>query len=101
MSTIVAIATVLSELARNIFQYAGTGEIEIQVLDSNPLAIEIISRDQGPGITNLESILRKEFNSHASNIGQGLRTVKLLMDEFDVSNISSKGTEIRAKKYIS
>ena len=45
------IATVISELARNIFQYALRGEIIIRVIDkNNKKGLEIIAQDEGSGI---------------------------------------------------
>ncbi|MBW2262031.1 MAG: hypothetical protein JRG91_08675 [Deltaproteobacteria bacterium] len=71
-STVVQIkvATAISELARNIVQYAGYGEIEITLLDTRPPGIQVEARDQGPGIDNLDRILSGQYKSQ-SGMGMG------------------------------
>ncbi|MCP4679302.1 MAG: anti-sigma regulatory factor, partial [Deltaproteobacteria bacterium] len=46
----IKVATAISELARNIVQYAEKGEIIITVIEIGKRGIEIVARDTGPGI---------------------------------------------------
>ena len=46
--------TAVSELARNIIQYAGEGQIDLTPTTTPP-GVEIVAKDRGPGIPNLES----------------------------------------------
>lgn len=93
------IVTAISELGRNIVRYAGTGEICVRSVTTPHRAIEIIARDQGPGITNLPDILAGRFRSRLG-MGAGLRGTKALMDEFDVKTGPGQGTVVTVRKYI-
>ena len=93
------IVTAISELGRNIVRYAGSGEICVRSMVSPQRAIEIIARDQGPGITNLADILGGRYRSR-HGMGAGLRGTKALMDDFDVQTAPGKGTVITVRKYI-
>ena len=74
------IATAVSELARNAHRYAGGGEVRI-ACGNDRMQIEV--RDDGPGIANLEDILRGEYTSQ-TGLGRGLIGVRQLMDEFEI-----------------
>lgn len=95
----IKVATVVSELARNIVQYAGRGVISFNVL-SDPLpGIEIIATDDGPGISNLDSILAGQYESQ-TGMGMGLFGTRNLMDEFEVETNSANGTRVITRKYL-
>lgn len=93
------IVTAISELGRNIVRYAGNGEICVRSVTSPHRAIEIIARDQGPGISNLQDILSGRYRSR-HGMGAGLRGTKALMDEFDVKTGAGQGTVVTVRKYI-
>jgi serine/threonine-protein kinase RsbT len=93
------IVTAISELGRNIVRYAGTGEISVRSIVSPQRAIEIVARDRGPGITNLQEILAGKYRSK-HGMGAGLRGTKALMDDFDVKTSTGQGTVITVRKYI-
>src|SRR5215203_1935669 len=61
------IATAVSELARNVVRYAtdGRGEVLIRPLPSSEkgIGIEMIVRDEGPGMANVEQALRDGFTT--------------------------------------
>ncbi len=95
----IKVATAISELARNIVQYAGRGEIVITTLEGMRRGIEVVARDQGPGIAELDKVLSGQFNSKRG-MGIGLRGTKKLMDEFDIKTEPGQGTEIRIKKLL-
>lgn len=91
----VRLATAVSELARNAFQYAGGGRVEfylgeIPELKQHVLQTRVI--DQGGGIPNLTAILNGDYVSH-TGMGLGLIGAKRLMDDFDIAT-SKKGTTI-------
>lgn len=88
------VITITSELARNIVQYAGSGEIAIQVISSGR-CLEIIASDNGPGIPHLASVFDGTYRSHAG-MGQGLRGVKAVCDEFEIRANGLSGTYVRA-----
>jgi serine/threonine-protein kinase RsbT len=86
------LVTAVSELSRNIVQYAGEGRIDIRVEDS-PRGIEIVAQDRGPGIPNLDQILAGHYKSRLG-MGLGLRAVKKIADRFDIQT-SAAGTTVR------
>lgn len=94
----VRIATAISELARNIVSYAKRGSIEIRKLDGAELGIEIVARDNGPGIAKLDAILAGQYKSKLG-MGLGLRGTKKLMDEMHVETALGIGTTVRVRKY--
>ncbi len=85
--------TAISEVARNIVLYAGQGQIEILPV-SAPTGIEIVARDQGPGIPNLEQIFAGQYKSRLG-MGLGLRGVKKLADQFEIRTGVGAGTVVR------
>ncbi|ETP68417.1 serine/threonine protein kinase [Planococcus glaciei] len=94
------ITTAISELARNIYLYAGQGRIEIQQLTENGVkGILIIAADQGPGIPDVRRVMEDGFST-SGGLGAGLPGVKRLMDEFKIETIPGEGTDIRATKWL-
>ncbi|MDN7246540.1 anti-sigma regulatory factor [Planococcus shenhongbingii] len=94
------ITTAISELARNIYLYAGQGRIEIQQLMENGVkGILIIAADQGPGIPDIRKVMEDGFST-SGGLGAGLPGVKRLMDEFKIETIPGEGTDIRATKWL-
>jgi serine/threonine-protein kinase RsbT len=87
----------IMELARNIVYYAGKGEIFINPIKS--YGIEIIAVDKGPGIIDIDKILKNEIPSK-KGLGLGLSGVKRLMDEFEITSKKNIGTKVRAVKWI-
>jgi serine/threonine-protein kinase RsbT len=93
------ISTAVSELARNIYKFAGKGIIRIKLLDrENRKGIEIIAEDNGPGISNPAQALEDHFST-AATLGLGLPGVKRMMDEFTIDSVPGKGTKITARKW--
>jgi serine/threonine-protein kinase RsbT len=88
------VMTAVSELARNIVQYAGEGEIELSPT-SQPPGVEIVARDRGPGIPNLDRIMVGNYRSRLG-MGLGLRGVKNLAERFDVRTEIGRGTLVSA-----
>jgi serine/threonine-protein kinase RsbT len=91
------VATAAMELARNAIQYAGGGELRVALVDEPRSGVEIVVRDSGPGIPNLEEILSGRYRS-PSGMGAGLRGAKMMSDEFQVDTLPS-GTTVRFRKY--
>src|SRR5580693_2498628 len=92
------IATAVSEVARNAFQYAGGGLIDFRVETSpSPLLVVTLS-DKGRGISNIHEILDGKYVSH-TGMGLGLIGAKRLMDSFTVET-GAHGTTVVLGKSI-
>lgn len=93
------IATAVSELARNIIKYADRGEIIIdQIEEDYRVGIEIIARDKGPGINDIDQAVSDNFSS-SGTLGLGLPGVKRMMDQFQIQSIVSQGTTVQIRKW--
>jgi len=93
------IATAVSEVARNIVQHAGQGQIEFdEVRDQNRVGIRIVARDRGPGIADVEKALQPGYST-SSSLGLGLPGAKRLMDAFDIKSEPGKGTTVTMTKW--
>ena len=94
------LATAVSELARNAFQYAGGGRVEFAV-DCTPdgrNALVIRVSDSGPGIGNLDAILSGTYESR-TGLGIGLLGARRMVDAFRVES-STDGTTIELGKFL-
>ena len=93
------ITTAISELARNIYLYAGSGQITIDVLEDNGRrGIQISAADNGPGINDIRMVLQDGFST-SGGLGAGLPGVKRLMDSFDIDSMPGAGTKITITKW--
>ena len=92
------IATAISEVARNIVQYAGDGEVSLSPIRLNGReGIKVVAEDHGPGIESVEQALRGE---HADGrVSLGLPGARRLMDEFRVVSEAGKGTTVTMIKW--
>lgn len=94
------IATIISELARNIVLYAQTGEILLEkVASSSQHGIIIVSRDNGPGIPDVQRALVGGYST-SGGLGVGLSGVRRMVDEFYIDTGIDKGTIVTAKKWL-
>lgn len=93
------VATAISELARNIVNYARKGEIHIRLVNNGSRrGIAVIARDQGPGIADINLAMRAGYST-SNGLGLGLPGVKRIMDEFDIASAPGSGTTITATKW--
>ncbi|NLL53474.1 MAG: anti-sigma regulatory factor [Peptococcaceae bacterium] len=98
-SELTTIATAISELARNIVDYAGGGEIILKLIQQNgKQGIAIVARDNGPGIKDLELAMQDGYST-GKGLGLGLPGTKRLMDDFEIFSEIGKGTTIIVKKW--
>jgi serine/threonine-protein kinase RsbT len=95
----VKIATVVSELARNIVLYVGQGRIEIEMIDGLRRGIQIKAIDRGQGIPDVEHVFSGAYRSK-TGMGVGLLGTKRLMDEFEIDSAPGRGTRITCRKFV-
>jgi serine/threonine-protein kinase RsbT len=97
------IATAVSELARNVVRYArdGAGSVHIRPLDTTPQrkGIEIIVRDEGPGIPDINRALSPGYSS-GKGMGMGLTGTNRLMDEMNIDSGACQPTIITIRKWM-
>ena len=95
----VKVATAISELARNIHQYAGKGRITLKVLGAPRPGIEIVANDEGPGISDTKLVLSGTYRSR-TGMGKGLLGARRLMDYFELVSAPGKGTHVTLRKFV-
>ncbi|MGG7621754.1 anti-sigma regulatory factor [Robertmurraya sp. GLU-23] len=94
------ITTAISELARNIYLYAGQGQICIEKLyESGKAGLKVVAIDNGPGIKDIRQVMEDGYST-SGGLGAGLPGVKRLMDEFGINSTPGNGTEITATKWV-
>ena len=80
------IAAAISELARNILQYAKRGKIVLATANGGRAKIVVVASDEGPGIEDADRTM-------------ALSRVRRLMDEFEISSEPRKGTTVTVKRW--
>ena len=99
-SEVTVVAAAISEIARNIVDYAGHGEMTLQRADnSGRQGMMIVAEDQGPGIPNVAEAMRYGCATRRGN-GVGLPGAKWLMDEFEIVSKPGKGTKVTMRKWL-
>jgi len=93
------VATAISEIARNITVHAGRGEILIRArTEGERTGLLVVATDEGPGIADLNAVLRDDYTSQAG-LGVGLWGARKLMDEITITSESGKGTTVSMTKW--
>lgn len=96
------ITTAISELTRNVVRYAtgSQGEVLIQGLKSETgaVGIQVIVRDEGPGIIDIEGAMREGFSS-GTGLGMGLSGARRLVDEFHIESTAGAATTVTIRKW--
>ncbi|WLD93667.1 anti-sigma regulatory factor [Alkalihalobacillus sp. AL-G] len=94
------ITTAISELARNIYLYAGNGKVCIKpVEEGTRKGLHIVASDTGPGIQDIRKVMQDGYTT-SGGLGAGLPGVKRLMDEFTINSTVETGTEILITKWL-
>jgi signal transduction histidine kinase/CheY-like chemotaxis protein len=93
------IATAVSEIARNTFQYGGGGRAEFRLDDQPEKMLVITLRDQGRGIADLDQIMEGRYVSQ-TGMGIGVIGAKRLMDYFHIETNPGRGTTVVLGKRI-
>lgn len=88
------IATAVSEIARNAFEYAGGGRVEF-LADLQPRRQALVVRvsDQGPGIADPDAIMEGRFRSR-TGMGVGITGSRRIMDSLELETSPGSGTAV-------
>jgi serine/threonine-protein kinase RsbT len=93
------VASIVSELGRNILLFAAPGDILVKVVEENQrVGILIAARDSGPGIPDIARALGDGYST-VGRLGLGLPGVKRFADEFDIVCGPDRGTTVRVRKW--
>ncbi len=99
ISDLTLIATAISEIARNIVDHAGRGEIFFDFCENGTAAgICITAKDSGPGIEDIPQAMEDGWTSK-KGLGLGLPGSRRIMDEFAIESKKGKGTTVVMKKW--
>jgi serine/threonine-protein kinase RsbT len=94
------VATAISEIARNIVIHAGGGQLEISVIEDGDghRGIEVVARDEGPGIEQIDRAMEDGYTT-GRGLGLGLPGARRLMDEFEITSMPGAGTTVVMRKW--
>ena len=94
-----ALATAVTEIARNIVVHAGGGEILFErVVDAPRRGVVVIARDTGPGIPDVEQAMQDGFSTKGG-LGFGLPGARRLVDEIEIESKAGAGTTVTLRKW--
>lgn len=100
LTDVTMIATAISEVARNITSYAGSGAIRVVVEDrEGRKALVVRAEDDGPGIADVERALEDGFST-GPGLGLGLPGARRLMDRLIVKSALGRGTVVEMWKWV-
>lgn len=98
-SAVEALATAVSEIARNVIVHGGGGELLIgTLLEPTRIGVLAIARDDGPGISNIDDALVDGYSTR-DGLGLGLPSARRLVDEFELRSSPQQGTTVTLKQW--
>src|SRR6476660_3564639 len=85
---------IVAEMVSNLVKHAGGGQVLVKLVEEQGLqGIEMISMDNGPGMTDVSRIVADGVSTK-NTLGQGLGAMKRLSDLFQVYSLKDWGTVI-------
>lgn len=86
--------TAASELARNVLEHGGGGEVKLEALNNvNRRGLRMTFSDQGAGMADVEQALKDGFST-GSGMGLGLGGAKRLVNDFSIDSAPGRGTRV-------
>ncbi len=93
------IATAISEITRNVIEYARRGVMTVRELQQGTRrGIEIVIEDEGPGIADLSQAMQDGYST-GGGLGLGLPGARRLMDDFAIDSQVGRGTRVVMRKW--
>ena len=100
VTDVTRIVTSASELARNVYVYAGSGVLRWRLLNADGRSgIELTFEDQGPGIADVDQAMEVGYTT-SGGLGMGLPGSKRLMGEMEVRSEVGSGTRVTVRKWL-
>ena len=95
------LATVASELARNIVKYAGRGQMIAQPTRGTDgrEGLRLIFEDSGAGIPDIAAAMRDGFST-GRGLGKGLPGSQRLVHEFKIESTPERGTRVTVVRWV-
>jgi signal transduction histidine kinase len=87
------LATAVSEITRNAFQYASGGRVEFSIEHGPPAMLIARVCDRGPGIQRIRDVLEGRYVS-PTGLGVGMVGARRLTDRFEVDTAPGQGTSV-------
>ena len=93
------IVTAASELARNILNYGGGGEMILQpLIEGVRKGLKLSFIDQGPGIPDIQLAMKDGYTT-GGGMGLGLGGAKRLSSEFHIESRVGAGTRVTITRW--
>jgi len=93
------IVTAASELARNMLDYGGGGQVSLAIVENGTRrGLRLVFEDRGPGIADVEAALKDGFSS-GKGMGLGLGGSRRLSNEFSIVSKPGEGTTITIARW--
>ena len=93
------IVTAASELARNILNYGGGGEMVLETLaEGVRKGLKLAFVDQGPGIPDIEQAMKDGYTT-GGGMGLGLGGAKRLSNDFQIESRPGAGTRVTITRW--
>ncbi|HET8548282.1 MAG TPA: anti-sigma regulatory factor [Bryobacteraceae bacterium] len=93
------IVTAASELARNMVDYGGGGDVLMQHVENGiRRGLRLTFEDRGPGIPDVEKAMREGFST-GTGLGLGLSGARRLSSEFDIRSKPGEGTRVTITRW--
>jgi anti-sigma regulatory factor (Ser/Thr protein kinase) len=90
------VGLVATEMATNLVKHSDRGGDVLIGISTEPVSVELIALDRGPGIRDLSAALR-DGHSSAGTPGTGLGAIRRLSDDFDVVSSAGRGTVVLSR----
>jgi serine/threonine-protein kinase RsbT len=100
VTDVTRVITAASELARNVFLYAGEGVMRWCTFDrAEAVGLELTFEDGGAGIPDIELAMKPGYST-SRGLGLGLPGAKRLMDEMEIHSEVGNGTTVTVRKWL-
>jgi len=97
------IVVALYEAEVNVVAHAYEGVLEVEI---SPSQIELVLRDKGPGIPNVEEAMKEGFSTASQKVremgfgaGMGLPNIKKNIDLLEIETTVGVGTTLKMTKF--